>query len=625
MTTTDQHPPPQSDGSPRLVPWAVVLGLTAVAALLRFLDVAARPLVGTETNSFLAAQFGVLELFTPPPPYGLFMIPLTYAMQSVVLEVLPTALGLRLPGLLCGVAAVPVLYVVGRRWFGQRAALLACALLTFAPMHVFQSQLAKFYPCMVLLGLGTLWCLQRLLKRGDVWSIAGLALLSLLSLYNQFYTALLIASNIAWALVVIARQPPLRRRVLTGLGVSTGVVVLGYLPYLPIFFRTVVNNDGVGIGRWATPRLYADLDFALELLGLYGPGPGPAVWLFAALLVVGLAVTAARKRPEALLLLTHVGLPLGGAFALRTRDAFDAEHLMFTVPMLLLFAGAGGTWLAERAGDLLRRPRPVVPALTALIAIAWAVACSPALWGYYGLHTLRTYRSMAHLQLSELALADGEDGAVLYHLPNAERFLDTWIIDGGDLIQDPTRHWLDVHARRNKALERVLPKHAELEVLATWTIDAATRAELEDQPISPRERAAFLHWARRDLDAERGSLRALIRRIGELGSPGGPRAEALLDEALELMYDGRASAALPLLRDAVDAAPGRPELQVALGLALAEAGQPVEARDSLLAGIATMEAMYAYAPQKVDGMSSNYRETASPYRDTAVGYDYDRD
>ncbi|MBV8521898.1 MAG: glycosyltransferase family 39 protein, partial [Acetobacteraceae bacterium] len=60
---------------------------------------------------------------------------------------------LRLPSALFGIASIPLLYVLARKFMASPGALGAAALLTFSPAHVYFSQEARGYTLGVLLVL----------------------------------------------------------------------------------------------------------------------------------------------------------------------------------------------------------------------------------------------------------------------------------------------------------------------------------------------------------------------------------------------------------------------------------------------------------------------------------------
>src|SRR6185312_1527604 len=59
--------------------------------------------------------------------------------------------GLRFLPALFGALGIPVVYAVGRRLVGERAALFAAALLAVSPLHVYYSQFARYWSLVFLL------------------------------------------------------------------------------------------------------------------------------------------------------------------------------------------------------------------------------------------------------------------------------------------------------------------------------------------------------------------------------------------------------------------------------------------------------------------------------------------
>src|SRR5205085_9235144 len=85
---------------------------------------------------------------------------------------------LRLPVLLCGLAALLVLPFVVRGWVGRRAALLFAALLAVSPLLVLYSRIARSYLPLVLFGVGAVvafevWWRERSRRAGAAF--VGLA------------------------------------------------------------------------------------------------------------------------------------------------------------------------------------------------------------------------------------------------------------------------------------------------------------------------------------------------------------------------------------------------------------------------------------------------------------------
>jgi mannosyltransferase len=97
---------------------------------------------------------------------------------------------------LSGVAAVPLIYALGRQLFGAYVGLAAAGLLAINVYHLRYSQEARAYPLAVLLALASAWLFARFVetrgaRRGIAW-----AAVSALLVYSHFYGALVVAAEL---------------------------------------------------------------------------------------------------------------------------------------------------------------------------------------------------------------------------------------------------------------------------------------------------------------------------------------------------------------------------------------------------------------------------------------------
>lgn len=163
-----------------------------------------------------------------PPLYNLFMHGWVALGRSEVM--------LRLPSVLFAVQALPILYGLGRDWGGTKVAALAAALLAVAPLHIWYSQEARMYSMVSWLALlAAFLALRALHGRGRGYWI-GAVLATLAAMYTDY-------SAIIWlwigGLVFLAqarRRPELRSH-LRVWSLAHGVLLIGYLPWLPMLWQ----------------------------------------------------------------------------------------------------------------------------------------------------------------------------------------------------------------------------------------------------------------------------------------------------------------------------------------------------------------------------------------------------
>src|SRR5579863_399207 len=97
---------------------------------------------------------------------------------------------------LSGVAAVPLIYGLGRRLFGTRVGLAAAGLLAINAYHLRYSQEARAYPLAVLLALASAWLFVRFVESHGARSGIAWAAVSALLVYSHFYGALVVAAEL---------------------------------------------------------------------------------------------------------------------------------------------------------------------------------------------------------------------------------------------------------------------------------------------------------------------------------------------------------------------------------------------------------------------------------------------
>ena len=122
----------------------VVLAMVVVGGILR-LVVARQDLFGDELATYWVVSTRGSEVVETVSTTAEITPPLSF-----VLSWLTTRLGLspelvRLPALIAGIAAIPLVYAVGTRTVGRSAAVLGAALTTLSPFMIFYSAEARGY------------------------------------------------------------------------------------------------------------------------------------------------------------------------------------------------------------------------------------------------------------------------------------------------------------------------------------------------------------------------------------------------------------------------------------------------------------------------------------------------
>jgi len=305
-------------------------------------------------------------------------------------------LGLRLISVLVGTATVPMLYLLGRQFFGRTVGLTAAALLAVLALHIHFSRLALNNTSDLLMTITAFALLYSGLRtgRGDRFMLAGL--ITGLSLY--FYTGarLIPALMAGFALLWLIRYPEKRGQRLAALIVMAGGFLVVSLPLLRFFqthpndFMARWNQVGVLPQHWLSqeavrlgqPVSVVLLDqFRRAFLGFVALRDNngfynatiPYLGFFTApLLVLGLIYSAWRaKDPRyALLHLWFWSVVLfGGVLTLRPPNA---ARLLAAVPAVCLLVALALERLGREVARQVRKPAARWVAISVVLLLsAW--------------------------------------------------------------------------------------------------------------------------------------------------------------------------------------------------------------------------------------------------------------
>lgn len=346
---------PPRDGASALFT-AAALAVVALAAWTRLYALDVPSLWWDEILVPLNARAGLGTLFARCATQD-FHPPGLYLLTKLAMQAGTGNAVLRLPPVLASLAAVWLMYRLGRRWLGPGAALIAAALLASSDIFLLVSRQVRPYGPMVCLSVAAVHFLLRHLEDGRgkwLWfclaaCVAGLWL---------HYSAVLLAGSV-WV-VLAARsvadgnwKTPLR----FGLGLAAGALSIA-----PFLGPSLLREPGVvqGAGR-------------LDLLGLMVLKLGellrmdPPHWPRAALAcaaLAGLAHLALRRRELGLAFLLLFVSPLAALLAAAYGTYFNPWHLLFLAPSLF--------WSAGHALALALRRRE----LQALFAVGLCAACA---------------------------------------------------------------------------------------------------------------------------------------------------------------------------------------------------------------------------------------------------------
>jgi len=287
------------------------------------------------------------------------------------------------PSLWAGVLILALLYPLGARLVGRRAAVLAVWLAAVNPFHLWYSQEVRMYTVGAALGMLCLWALLRFLDQERSWWawLVAYVLAAAAGLYTLYYFAfLLIAINLIalWLLWRERKKPGFLKKLGFWLGAQLATLLL-WSPWLPVFWKQATHPP---VPPWRAPwegwaSFLATLNESLGALVTGQTPPGLQMWPYALLSLAAVALflwpekvrekkSGFRQKPDFTLsravLLVYVFAPILILYLLSAvvTPLYHVRYLFTYAPpfMLILAAailrlGAVQRWLGVAAAVLI--------------------------------------------------------------------------------------------------------------------------------------------------------------------------------------------------------------------------------------------------------------------------------
>ncbi|MGE5497433.1 MAG: glycosyltransferase family 39 protein [Syntrophothermus sp.] len=164
--------------------------------------------------------------------------PLYYTLLHFWIILFGTSeISVRLLSSLLGAAAIPVIFLLGRLIYSERAGLYAAFLMSVSNINIVHSQEARMYTLLSLLAMLSFYFLQQILRRADFRSYLFFILFNTAMIYTHFYSFFIAAAEILFLILAALYG---RNNEWRSLLKPAGAVVLSllmYLPWLPVFLK----------------------------------------------------------------------------------------------------------------------------------------------------------------------------------------------------------------------------------------------------------------------------------------------------------------------------------------------------------------------------------------------------
>jgi Dolichyl-phosphate-mannose-protein mannosyltransferase len=341
--------------------------ITLVGGALRVASVG-QPLYGDELSThWVVSEHGFFDVLSvvhanweiTPPLY--FLLSWLTTLPDVTPELL------RLPSLLAGIAAIPLVYQLGERTVGRPAAVVATALTALSPFMIFYSTEARSYQLLIVLVLLSTIALLAAIADGRARRWIAYGAFSCAAMYTHYTGAYALLGQFLW---VLWAYPHARRSALLA---NVGAVI-AYLPWfsglrkdlsspttdiLSALSPFTADSVRISLQHWSVGHPFAypgtgmrDLPGELALLMFAGGVVIALAGLLRSTVHVSRRLHAATpNRRVVLILVLAVSVPVGEALTSAVGDdVFGTRNLAASWPAFGLALGA----LLAAAGPRLR-------------------------------------------------------------------------------------------------------------------------------------------------------------------------------------------------------------------------------------------------------------------------------
>jgi len=293
---------------------------------------------------------------------------------------------MRLPSAVAGVLTIFAVFLLTKRLFDSRTALIAALVTTILPFMVWYSQEARSYALLMLATTLQMLFVYRARRQGRLVDWAGFTVFTIFSVYSHYLALASTAAAYTYLLIGVVSDAMNSKAVApqaARAAASVAVVTLAYLPWVHAL-SAFLRSSNHGLARYAGPHAWTLMQLLSLLDGLSYAG------LMLAALVAGLfaaAFRAIRRRDEgALLLLIWLGLPIV-ALTAKLQGAvlnLDPRYLGIVAPAMAIVTAVGvndsALWLAARLASITsRRPGSMGAAVAISLAFLLVVQTIPAL------------------------------------------------------------------------------------------------------------------------------------------------------------------------------------------------------------------------------------------------------
>jgi len=354
--------------------------LTIFGFFLRFYNLGFNSLWLDEASTHTFAVMSIPDIwrataggeFNPPLFYWIEHLMLTLGNNEVILRFVPALLG---------VLTIPLIYFAGKEFMDRNVGIIAAAAFAFSPFLIYYSQDARAYSMMLFFVAFAMVFYFKALKTNDLKNWALFGILSALAFWSHFYSFVIIASLILYALFLQIGNFKKNIQNLKMIALSTVLFVILCLPLILLAIQLFANRtssvptfgiQGIGIISETFQQLSGFSDIPM--------------FLFLILFIIGIIQAFLIDKNKGIFLVTLTVLTFVISFILSYKMPMQPRYLIFFITIFFL-----GVAVSYKMFYSLINNRGVVYGFIALLIVVSA----PMLMDYYKGYSKDDWRGLS--------------------------------------------------------------------------------------------------------------------------------------------------------------------------------------------------------------------------------------
>lgn len=339
----------------KLIKWmekpVVAMGfITTIGAVLRIYNLGVKSLWVDEALLFQFANGDLEHVLRYNALYNSYP-PLFAILLRAMLFIGDSEPVLRAVPCLAGIASIPVMYYLAKKFVSYPFALFAALLVALAPNQIMYSQQAVVYSTTFLLAEIIFIIFLRFLEKSTWQNFLFLSSIIFVSIFMQYGLAVLVLSvNIVFFIRVRKLHQPVRAAALWSFAQVIGLIAAYAVYHLSIkhqFASGGFGADYMRLGYWDGMIQHLLRMVILNTADIIGFA-FPAAYLLTGFVIFGIIGIIRDRSPMKAISLMMLGIPLATTFIFalaRLYPYMGARQTIFLLPMIYVFAAIGTAFL----------------------------------------------------------------------------------------------------------------------------------------------------------------------------------------------------------------------------------------------------------------------------------------